>query len=91
MELNDKQLELLERLGKTFFDLEACAKALEVAEIDLVQMMQDVNSKAYKAYNRGYLSAELKHRESIMALSERGSSPAQAMVQKFIDASKNSF
>lgn len=89
MEIDDKQKELLGRLGSSFFTVKECAVILEVDEIEFTKEMKDSSSPCYKAYYSGFYTSKLKHREGVIEVSERGSNPAQQMVEGYIkDASK---
>ncbi len=86
MQLNNDQLQLLQRMGKNFFDLKKCATALEVDEAGFFKEMSDKSSPAFKAYFSGFLTSELKHREGVIEVAERGSNPAQQQVEKYIES-----
>lgn len=91
MELNDKQLELLRRMGSVFFSYKKCAVALEVDEVEFFKEMKNKKSTAFKNYYSGFFTAELKHREGVIEIADRGSNPAQQMVKEFIDSAGNQF
>ena len=85
MELTAKQLDDLEIMAAALFNYRECAIALELDETDFANLMINPNAPAFKRYWKGILSTKLKHVQSVFELAQRGSSPAQAAIQKMID------
>jgi hypothetical protein len=85
MQLTKEQLEALEKMGASFLSIKECAIALEVDEVNFCKIMNDRTSEIFKTYWKGVLNAKVKHVKNVADLSDRGSSPAQQMIQKMID------
>ncbi len=85
MELTNEQLSDLEQMGSVFLTIKECAIALDVNYADFEIEMLIQSTPAFKAYWKGVLNAKVKHAQSVNELAQRGSSPAQAMVQKMIE------
>lgn len=80
MNLNNEQLEMLERLGAHYFTFREAAIVIEISEKELKQMLGDSKSEAHKKYYKGKFTSDLELRESIMKMAKRGSNPAQKMM-----------
>ena len=80
MKLTTEQLNMLERLGATFFTIKEAAIVLQVPYIDLKNQIEDSNSEAHQVYHKGKFQSELEMRESIIKMAKRGSNPAQKML-----------
>lgn len=85
MKLTNEQLDALEKMGAAFLTVKECAIALEVDVAEFSSIMEDETSDAFKRYCKGVLNEKIKHINSVKELSFRGSSPAQQMLQKYID------
>jgi len=86
MELNEKQLVTLKRLGANYFSHKECCLVLEVDNVKFLNDMKNPLSVAYRTYYAGYYGAMLQLRESISDLAMRGSGPAQMQLIKIIEA-----
>jgi len=86
MKLTNEQLDALEQMGGAFLSTDECAIALELDRAEFNNEVTDPTSEAYKRYWKGVLTEKVKHINSVKELSLRGSSPAQQMIQKSIDA-----
>jgi hypothetical protein len=85
MQLDQKQIDMLSKMGSNFFSHAQCAVVLEVDSLQLRAALKDQRTEAYKAYYKAYFMSMVKLRESIMELAQRGSSPAQAQILKIIE------
>ena len=85
MELTAKELNDLEEMATALFSPKDCAIALQVDEAKFIDELTLPNSEIFKRYYKGYLSTKLKHNKSVFEVAQRGSSPAQAAIQKMID------
>lgn len=80
-----EQLKSLEQMGATFLTVKECAIALEISIPSLEIEMKNEKSEAYKAYWKGVLNAKVKHIKSVSDLAQRGSFPAQQLIEKRIE------
>lgn len=85
--LTQQELETLQKLSEDFFTVEECAIALEVSPEHLRNEIINPNSEAHKYYYKGRITELAKHRRNVKELANRGSNPAQVMVEKFIEQS----
>ena len=87
LKLNEEQLSALEKLAGDFFTVHECAIALEVDEVQLKYAVEDGEHEAHKRYFKGRMTEVARHRKNVKSLANMGSSPAQALVEKYIDKS----
>ena len=85
MNLTKTQLEALEKMGASFLSVDECCIALEVDEVDFHAAMRDRRTAAFKSYWKGVLNAKVKHVKNVSDLADRGSSPAQQMINSMIE------
>ena len=90
LQLTNEQLDTLEKLAGDFFTVEECAIALEVDGFRLETAIKDREHDAHKRYYKGRMTEVARHRKNVKDLSNMGSSPAQALVDKYIEQSKKS-
>ena len=64
------------------------AMILEVDPAELKALLQEGESPAFKAFQRGRLKREAEVRKGIFDLAQNGSSPAQAFAMKIIENAK---
>lgn len=91
MELNEHELAALKRLGNMLFTPEESALSLGIDPDLLLLELKKPASALYKAYHSGRLERELELRESILGLATAGSSPAQTLALKLLNALKARF
>ena len=77
--LSDEQFKEIEELASCFFTQE---------EIQEVTGIQEVCKDFKKAMRKGHLQSEYKLRKSIIDLAHDGSSPAQTLAVKMLEALK---
>jgi hypothetical protein len=70
------------------FTREEIAVILEVDVAELKSLLQDRESPALRAFQRGRLKREAEVRKGIFDLAQNGSSPAQAFAMKIIENAK---
>lgn len=87
LELTPEQLATLQNMGGDFFSISECAIALEVPEPALRQAINTQGNPAHKAYHTGRITEVAKHRRNVKDLANRGSSPAQSVIEKWIENS----
>ena len=87
LSLSAEQLESLEKLAGDFFSVAECAIALEVDDALLKYAIEDKEHSAHKSYYKGRMTEVARHRKNVKSLANMGSSPAQALVEKYIDKS----
>lgn len=85
MELSSDQMKMLEEAGKALLDFRQSAIIIEVDDLWLKSELENQNSKAHKSYYKGYFISMIKVRKSIISLAERGSFPAQQLLQKIME------
>lgn len=85
MKLSEEKLQALEQMGASFLTVDECSIALEVDEVDFEEVMSDRTSKEFKAYWKGVLNAKVKHVKNVSDLANRGSSPAQQMIDRMLE------
>ena len=88
MTFSKEQLDALEKLGQDFLEVWEVAISIGVSKENLEMALKDKNSDAHKRYFSGRLPEKVKHIRNLKELSNRGSSPAQAMVDKYIQKSE---
>jgi len=59
----------------------------EVLELDIFWFTNET-SKSYKAYRKGFLQSQLELRQRIFIDAKHGSSPAQTLAAKILDAAE---
>lgn len=87
LKLTQEQLDSLEQMGTDFFSIADCAISLQISEAILSRAIQDKENDAHKYYYRGRMTEVARHRRNVKSLANMGSSPAQMLVQKFIESS----
>lgn len=88
IKLTEEQMTALEKMGADFFTIEECAIGLEVDTSQLKYAIKDRKHPAHKSYYKGRMTEVARHRRNVKDLANRGSSPAQALVDKYIEQSK---
>lgn len=88
MELNDTDLEAIERIAAAAYSPKEVAFALGYPPNEFVGLVMDENTNVSIAYYKGFYSSELSVRESILTLARNGSSPAQTMANKLFDETR---
>lgn len=87
LKLSPEQLDALEKMAADFFKITECAIVLEVEEASLKYAIQDREHEAHKRYYKGRMTEVARHRKNVKELANRGSSPAQVLVDKYIEQS----
>jgi hypothetical protein len=85
MDLSTEQLDMLEMAGQSLLDINQAAIIIEVEPSWLSIAINDKNTAAHKRYWKGYFISMMKVRKSIIELAERGSFPAQQLLQKIVE------
>lgn len=88
LKLSPEQLDTIELLGKDFLEISEIAISIGVTKEQLERALKDQEHEAHKRYFAGRLPEKVKHIRNLKELSNRGSSPAQAMVDKYIQKSE---
>jgi len=88
MELNETLLSDLETYASLMFSKSEIAVIMEVDPHDLSELIDDPNSPAGKAFQRGRLKREAELRKGIFDLAQNGSSPAQTLALKLVENAK---
>jgi hypothetical protein len=88
MELNDKDLQDIERVAAAAYSPKEVAFILGFSVKAFTAAVKDEESEASVAYFKGLYSSELKVRESIMQMARNASSPAQTMANKLFDENR---
>ena len=86
MNLTEQQLSEVEQMAGLFFSIGDIADNLELSAQeteDLLLAHQLRQGEFFRAYRRGWLTAEVKLRKAIEKASENGSNPAQQMMLTF--------
>ena len=86
MNLTGEQLSEVQEMAGLFFSIEDIADNLELTETQVEDLLLDCQLRVgefFKAYRRGWLTAEVKLRKSIEKAAENGSNPAQQMMLDF--------
>lgn len=85
MELNNEQLQMIERMSAAAFSIKEIA---EVCEVDAAALEACYNQDGHavrKAIRTGYLRRQLELRERIFKDAKNGSSPAQTIAYKLLE------
>jgi hypothetical protein len=88
MEQNDTMLSDLETYASLMFSKNEIAVIMEVDPRDLSELIDDSQSPAGKAFQRGRLKREAELRKGIFDLAQNGSSPAQTLALKLVENAK---
>ena len=88
MEQNETFISDIETYASLMFTKEEIAVILEVDPAELKTLLQERESPAFKAFQRGRLKREAEVRKGIFDLAQNGSSPAQAFAMKIIENAK---
>ncbi len=83
MNLTTEQLDEVQEMAGLFFSPEDIADNLEVDADDFREEIESKTGKIYQAWRRGWLTAEVALRKSILQASNNGSNPAQQMMLNF--------
>lgn len=83
MNLTTEQLDEVQEMAGLFFSPEDIADNLEVDADDFREEIESKTGKIYHAWRRGWLTAEVALRKSILQASNNGSNPAQQMMLNF--------
>lgn len=78
-------LEEVAAFAALLYTPERVAMALELDYDEVEAAMMDRNHPFFRAYWKGYLSAEAPIRASIIKLAKNGSSPAQTLTVKMME------
>lgn len=85
MNLSKEQLTQLEQLANVFFSITECATIMEISTAELNIAVNEPNSPEHKAYYKGFFQGQYEVRKSIKEMAERGSNPAQTLIQELIN------
>lgn len=88
MQQNESFISDIETYASLMFTKEEIAVILEVDPAELKGLLQERESPAFKAFQRGRLKREAEVRKGIFDLAQNGSSPAQAFAMKIIENAK---
>jgi hypothetical protein len=88
MQQNESFISDIETYASLMFTREEIAVILEVDAAELKSLLQDKESPAFRAFQRGRLKREAEIRKGIFDLAQNGSSPAQAFAMKIIENAK---
>ncbi|MCX6303356.1 MAG: hypothetical protein NT040_00155 [Bacteroidetes bacterium] len=88
MQQNESFISDIETYASLMFTKEEIAVILEVDPVELKGLLQERESPAFKAFQRGRLKREAEVRKGIFDLAQNGSSPAQAFAMKIIENAK---
>ena len=88
MQQNETFISDIETYASLMFTKEEIAVILEVDPAELKALLQERESPAFKAFQRGRLKREAEVRKGIFDLAQNGSSPAQAFAMKIIENAK---
>ena len=88
MQQNESFISDIETYASLMFTKEEIAVILEVDPAELKVLLQERESPAFKAFQRGRLKREAEVRKGIFDLAHNGSSPAQAFAMKIIENAK---
>ena len=88
MEMTETMLGDLETYASLMFAKSEIAVIMEVDPRDLSELIDDPNSPAGKAFQRGRLKREADLRKGIFDLAQNGSSPAQTLALKLVENAK---
>lgn len=87
-EISPEILNGIEEMAGCFFEPKKIALALEIEPELMAKEMNLEDSVIYRAFHKGWLNSEFRHRQSIISLAKSGSSPAQTMVTTMLDKAK---
>lgn len=87
-EITPEILVGIEEMAGCFFEPKKIALAIEIDIQLMTEQMDSEESSIYRAFHKGWLNSEFKHRQSIISLAKSGSSPAQTMVTTMLDKAK---
>ena len=85
---NETFISDLESYSSLMFSRGEIAVIMEIDPAELNELLQDQQSTACKAFNRGRLKREAELRKGIFDLASNGSSPAQTLAMKLIENAK---
>lgn len=85
-ELTDNHLQMIEDMGGTGFPPGEIAEVIEVAADEFIGEWKNKDSLVYKRYRKGQLQAQLQLRQRIFKDAGFGSSPAQTLASKIMEA-----
>lgn len=87
-ELSDDILKQVEDLAGLFYTPKQVALICEIPANEFETAMSNESSALYKAYWKGYFTAEIEFRKEVKKASNYGSSPAQTLLAKIIENHK---
>lgn len=85
---NESFLSDLESYSALMFARHEIAVIMEVDPAELLELLRETQSPAFRAFQRGRLKREAELRKGIFDLAQNGSSPAQTMAIKLIENAK---
>jgi hypothetical protein len=88
MELNNAQLEDIEKLAAAAYSPKQVAFMIGVRPTEFEELIKDEDSDAAIAYFKGLYTSEYSIRESTLTLARNGSSPAQTLALKLFDENR---
>jgi hypothetical protein len=88
MQMDESFISEIETYASLMFTKEEIAVILEVDPVEMKALLQERESVAFKAFQRGRLKREAEVRKGIFDLAQNGSSPAQAFAMKIIENAK---
>ena len=83
MNLDQEQLEEIERMAELFFSAAEIASNIDVDPEDLTLLIMARQGPAYAAYMRGWLKTDVELRQCILQSALNGSSPAQQTMREY--------
>lgn len=83
--MTPEHLKLLEESAALLYTDEELAIILGVTEAEFRVLMDDKEGDVYRTVARGRLLTDAQHRQAVIELGQRGSSPAQAMVDRWLN------
>lgn len=86
--LSEEQLEKIKECSSTFLEIWEIAVCIGVSQQQLTQAIKDKTHQAHQYFYQGRLPEKVKHINNLKELADRGSSPAQAMIDKYIQKSE---
>ena len=85
---NESFITEVETYASLMFTKQEIAVILEVDPAELKVLLQDQDTRVFKAFQRGRLKREAEVRKGIFDLAQNGSSPAHAFAMKIIENAK---
>jgi len=85
---NESFITEVETYASLMFSKDEIAVILEIDPAELAVLVQDQDTPAFRAFQRGRLKREAEVRKGIFDLAQNGSSPAQTFAMKLIENAK---